>query len=550
MDNFHKQTNFSDSAELIPVEKLINYRISAGRKAQKRGENNYPFPAWIKEDFTDPDFRFFHKVEQELEKEPILKFSGLGAEFASKTLISPKYIQTIEGRAKTARASRKARENYKDRVERSRVEKMSVSESLGNTANNFDKFEKPIREKRYRIQKFLQKNRIPGKQKCTCGKNHASVFDCPDCIKPGNRVCTCGQPIGDYITIKKNPDHGNINAAGVATCGSVWACPVCRAKIVNRRAKELNELYEKGKKLGWEFYLLTFTVPHEFKDNLAELYGSSQLRTGLSGAITRFRQSRVWSKDFKKSMEYIGDQRSVEITYGLKNGFHPHVHMIFFGKKNIPVKYWTEKFLKQWQKSCIKSGLGKPNEHGVQMDYVQSPEMVTYLSKWSVGAELSSDAAKKAKGRNYSIAALELMLVDERRRGVEGLSLERISGILRAYYSAMHGQKQLQAGGLNTGWEDLIYSDDLTDEQISSEELVDEKEFDILVLEKPLYQELKKDGVFNELMEALEPISRDCYQYKQLIYEKACGIVAHLGYDPWQVWTIDDFEREIQHCQG
>lgn len=516
---------------LIPIEKLINYRYAYGRSLQKKGINNYHLPLGMVIDPKDQEFTFYKRNEALLEISPILKVNSSGVEFVSKTRLSPGWIETTKKLAETSRRKREVQKKLNERIDRSKLSKMSVSESLGNTGSNLDKFEKPTREKRFRVQKFIQKNKLAH-----------------------NNVCTCGSPIGDFIQFKKNNIHKNVSVSGVSTCGSVWACPVCRAKIVNQRSKELNEIYEKGSKKGYEFHLITLTVPHERKDNLAELYGSSSLRVGLSGALTKFRQSRVWSKEFKPFIEHIGDIRAIEITYGLNSGFHPHVHMVVLSKKKFPEKYWTDKLLKQWQKNCVSSGLKKPNERGIKIDYVQSSEMVTYLSKWSVGSELQSDSAKESKGKNFSIAELELMLIDEKARGMNALSLETISGILKAYYSATKGQKQLVYGGLRNDWKKDLLESEFTDEEISMTDLIDEKEDHIFIIRKSLYKKLKKSGILSELIEATELISLETPNYKKIVYHKAKEVLFRNGISDIYLYSEDEFNRiynkEIEIKQG
>lgn len=520
------------------ISKIVQTRLKAGRAAQLFFGNQFTPPAWITENFQDENFRHYHQAENDLSNEPIIRIHGAAVEFASRSLISPKYIHVLEGLAKTAKAKRERRQRLNERIERSKISRVKPAEpALGNTGSNLEKFEKITRERRYRIQRFIQKNRLPGQRKCTCGENHATVYDCKKCRRQGNTVCTCGQPISEYITISKNIEHGSVNTGGVATCGSVWACPVCRAKIVDQRSKELEQIYQEGKNKGWKFHLVTFTIPHYGSDNLAELYGSSSLGCGLSGAFTKFRSSYLYSKKFKKmaGLEFIGDIKSVEITYGQQNGFHPHIHFIIITKKDFDVQKWQEKFLGQWQKNCVQAGLKPPNERGVRIDQCEDAAMVVYLSKWSVGSELSSDSAKQAKGRNYSIAQLELMLIDERYRAstMDAFALDRVSGILSAYYKAMHGQKQLQFGNLQSGWRDEILGDEISDEQAAeNEENEPETHLKIAVLEKSLYQEMKSAGKFTEFIEAIECIDANIAGYREITFQKARNMLHILGFEP------------------
>ena len=60
--------------------------------------------------------------------------------------------------------------------------------------------------------------------------------------RPGHteRQRNCGAvPIGDQVEIRIK--DGSAYYCGLETCGNVWLCPVCSAKIHHRRAAELRE---------------------------------------------------------------------------------------------------------------------------------------------------------------------------------------------------------------------------------------------------------------------------------------------------------------------
>jgi hypothetical protein len=57
-----------------------------------------------------------------------------------------------------------------------------------------------------------------------------------------------------------------ISYAGLETCGTVWLCPVCPAKIHHHRAAELREALTAWKPGGHCASLVTITVPHDLDD--------------------------------------------------------------------------------------------------------------------------------------------------------------------------------------------------------------------------------------------------------------------------------------------
>lgn len=59
---------------------------------------------------------------------------------------------------------------------------------------------------------------------------------------------------------------------GLATCGSVWACPRCSAVIAAERAAAMGEAIRACLDAGGAVYLLTLTLRHQSGDKLAELW--------------------------------------------------------------------------------------------------------------------------------------------------------------------------------------------------------------------------------------------------------------------------------------
>ena len=72
---------------------------------------------------------------------------------------------------------------------------------------------------------------------------------------------------------------------GVQTCGSIWSCPVCAAKIRNGRSTEVAEFVAEWIRRGNEVYMVTFTAPHDLGMALAALMIliASAFRSVISG---------------------------------------------------------------------------------------------------------------------------------------------------------------------------------------------------------------------------------------------------------------------------
>ena len=61
------------------------------------------------------------------------------------------------------------------------------------------------------------------------------------------------------------------STTGLQTCGSVWACPCCGARISETRRDEMNELLSWARAYGYKVMMLTLTARHGRDDDLSDL---------------------------------------------------------------------------------------------------------------------------------------------------------------------------------------------------------------------------------------------------------------------------------------
>jgi hypothetical protein len=84
------------------------------------------------------------------------------------------------------------------------------------------------------------------------------------------RQRNCGAvPLGDQVEIRVK--DGSAYYWGLETCGNVWLCPVCSAKIHRRRAAELRDALTIWEANGHAASLITMTVPHYLDDPPSKL---------------------------------------------------------------------------------------------------------------------------------------------------------------------------------------------------------------------------------------------------------------------------------------
>ncbi|MCH0743043.1 protein rep, partial [Pseudomonas aeruginosa] len=189
----------------------------------------------------------------------------------------------------------------------------------------------------------------------------------------------------------RSTEHGKAFFSGLQVCASVWACPVCAAKISERRRAELVTAVALAKSMGMHVKLLTLTVPHGLGDDLPTLLGQ------IRNAWRRTTTGRA-GKDFRKLLGIKGTIRALEVTHG-QNGFHPHLHVLLFLEQDATNACVQGLFTPIWQDACAKAGLPRPSEaHGCRVD--DGSKAAAYASKWGLESEMTKSHTKQ--GRNGS----------------------------------------------------------------------------------------------------------------------------------------------------
>ena len=167
---------------------------------------------------------------------------------------------------------------------------------------------------------------------------------------PGDvfRTAACLWSRVSDVGVRQSIEHGTAHYTGLATCGSVWACPTCAAKIQERRRQEIEVAMTWATAQGFVAIMPTFTFPHRSFHTLADLL-EKQAR-----AFRLFRQTR----GYRRVMERIGFRgliRSLEVTHGA-NGWHPHTHELWFCGSVVPDSLRVE-LAHLWLQACISADL-------------------------------------------------------------------------------------------------------------------------------------------------------------------------------------------------
>ena len=246
----------------------------------------------------------------------------------------------------------------------------------------------------------------------------------------GHRTCGCMCYVqgGDPVILKTQ--HG-CHYGNLMVCGMPWTCPICTTRISERRRDEIELVKQRHiEQTGGRVFMLTLTFPHGSEDDL------KRMLKRFRKALTRFKGSRRMGK-LKQLLDVAGVIRALEVTWGLLNGWHPHIHEIWLvGPEfdDVDLEWLQEELLLLWRRACRNSGFEEPDAyHGVAISLGEG--VSGYIAKWGMGAELTKAHCKH--GRNGRYTPWDLL------RWHEDTGDERPAELFREYVRAFRGARQL-----------------------------------------------------------------------------------------------------------
>ncbi|GAA4798715.1 hypothetical protein GCM10023200_39260 [Actinomycetospora chlora] len=247
------------------------------------------------------------------------------------------------------------------------------------------------------------------------------------------RVRNCGVPLdpegGVTLAVTSNADGTRTAGySGLASCGSVWCCPQCAAKIATRRADELSTVMRAVDEAGGSAFLLTLTMRHDRGDRLgltkderkrlrqlednragyeaananwwdfdehqaeADAIEENTLRQRrgcwdvLSDAWARVTSGGAWKADQELFGGLLGWARVVEVTDG-DNGWHVHIHaLLCFGAQvsaELVAGSVGARMFSRWRAALERKGFNASEEHGWDLRRVQlgDGDLADYFTK-------------------------------------------------------------------------------------------------------------------------------------------------------------------------
>lgn len=301
------------------------------------------------------------------------------------------------------------------------------------------------------------------------------------------RVRHCGRVSVGEVAVKvvTRPDGSReAGYGGLSTCSSVWACPVCSAKIAARRAGIVADVLRAWKdKTGGRVVMATFTVRHREDQSLEHVWDAvgKAWRRAYNGPHWRALEAAYGTEMTIKgrTRKRIPLIRVVEVTHG-DAGWHVHVHALLLvdGSVTDPVADLIYRGMWQgWNRGAVAGGLDagdirqgeahvvKPDASGADID-----PLAGYFTKAVYELTLS----RFKVGRRGNRAPFEVLAaIMNHRAGTERVSNaehRRNVAIWHEYEQASSGRHQIRMSLGLLDWLDLKALD-VTDEDIAAEAL-------------------------------------------------------------------------------
>jgi hypothetical protein len=213
-------------------------------------------------------------------------------------------------------------------------------------------------------------------------------------LYPGERVASCMRSVipGHNANIFYSASKGVGSLVNVFTCNNIWMCPVCARKRAFQRRAEFHDRLQ-----GWEgvVFMYHLTERHNGGQHLADLYSL------MNKAHHLFKSGR-WYQGLKKDYQIVGSVESRELTFGLVNGWHPHIHgsSITTRIEIDKLDLWLD-IQKRWL-YCLKK-VGGDGEYDVccKVTFREKGEKsgIDYPIKWGIEEELTLGSEKEGRGK-------------------------------------------------------------------------------------------------------------------------------------------------------
>ena len=296
--------------------------------------------------------------------------------------------------------------------------------------------------------------------------------------------------IAPVVEVQFVPTKRSAHYRGLQMCKSVWHCPICAAKISEKRRGELARLIEKHIAAGGSVYMTTYTIRHDRYDDLADLVDRFLV------ARRKMRQGRR-GMALRKNYGVVGTVSVLEVTWSGENGWHPHQHELVFTAGELDADAYEQEARQAWKDAAAGQGLTM-NDHGFVLQRTYGA-VADYIAKygrepavenpWGVESEMTKGHVKQGQEeKHYTPFALLAAIAD---------GVTRLEPKFEEYGRVFKGRKQLN---YSPGLKKMYQEEEKSDEDLIEEPQAEEA-FTILEIEKEPWAQVVGANVRGSLLE-------------------------------------------------
>lgn len=240
--------------------------------------------------------------------------------------------------------------------------------------------------------------------------------------------------------------EGEARVRGLCRCEDAKVCPICAAIKAREEGEELQFAIDLHRELGGEVLMTTFTAPHHRGDSLKET------RNLVATAYRKVKQSTPWfgaktTMGMRDRIGYVGATKVVETTYG-SNGWHPHVHALWFLDEPLEedqLQELREWLSERWRKKVVSEGGEEPHrKKGVQVH--AGEKAGRYMAKMGLGRETSGLVHKSSREGNLTPFEMLAALWSRRYKPVNKRG--ELEDRWKEYVRVMAGKQRIYSSGV------------------------------------------------------------------------------------------------------
>lgn len=289
------------------------------------------------------------------------------------------------------------------------------------------------------------------------------------------RIAECGQKrIASVVQIRQA--GGTAHYAGIHSCGRIWDCPKCAAKVGHQRAGEIATVLSGHVATGGAVAHQVFTLRHGVGHDLERLRrvvarGFTAILSGKSWQTVARRFGRQEERTLRrngvervKSVPVMDFIRACEVTVGA-HGWHPHLHVVFLFRRPLSAEERAEfeaRNFKIWRRVVTEAGLPAPLPRHSPLILADHTNIAGYAAKFALEvarADLKTGRGAAGRKGRHPFQILDSLGVRRTARDCE---------LWWEYEHGMRGAKMLTwSRGLKAHW-GLV---DKSDEVVAAEEV-------------------------------------------------------------------------------